>query len=129
MTAKQVIFEDTRQRRYPNHGEYYMFLGTHVVARQDDNDCNAWSGAPKDYAILNAVRNDFIQRPPLTAREREIILLTAQNSNKAIAYTLGISPNTVRSILYLAGIKLGIHDRKSMLAHVVTETFNGSTAS
>jgi len=52
---------------------------------------------------------------PLTAREREIVVLAAQGlSNKDIAGRLTVSVRTVEGHLYRAGIKLGVSERAAL---------------
>ena len=49
---------------------------------------------------------------PLTAREREIVILAARGlSNKTIAERLTVSVRTVEGHLYRAGLKLGVSER------------------
>lgn len=62
--------------------------------------------------ILNALNR---VNSPLTPREREVaILAKSRLSNKEIAEKLYISPATVRTILYNAYNKLGIHSRSQL---------------
>lgn len=62
--------------------------------------------------ILKALNQD---KSPLTPREREVALLAkARLSNKEIAGKLFISPATVRTILYNAYGKLGIHSKTEL---------------
>ena len=65
--------------------------------------------------IINALNQE---KSPLTQREREVaILAKARLSHKEIAEKLCISQATVRTILYNAYSKLGIHS-KSELYHI-----------
>jgi DNA-binding CsgD family transcriptional regulator len=52
---------------------------------------------------------------PLTAREREIVVLAARGlSNKEIAGRLTVSVRTVEGHLYRAGLKLGVSERTAL---------------
>lgn len=62
--------------------------------------------------ILKALNQE---KSPLTPREREVVLLAkARLSNKEIAEKLFISTATVRTILYNAYGKLGIHSKSEL---------------
>jgi ATP/maltotriose-dependent transcriptional regulator MalT len=53
----------------------------------------------------------------LTAREREVVhRAMAGNSNKAIAYDLGIADATVRVLLWRAYGKVGVRSRRDLIA-------------
>jgi DNA-binding CsgD family transcriptional regulator len=56
----------------------------------------------------------------LTAREEQIVTLVAHGAhNIGIAAALGISPLTVGTHLRHIYIKLGVHTRAAMVAHVM----------
>jgi DNA-binding CsgD family transcriptional regulator len=56
-----------------------------------------------------------LQTPELTAREREVAVLTAQGlTSRAIAERLVVSPRTIESHLYRIFAKLGIADRSEL---------------
>jgi DNA-binding NarL/FixJ family response regulator len=76
-----------------------------------------WVGAP---SLIGELFQDFKQREysnealvePLTARETEVLQLTAQGlANKQIALTLGVSEHTVKFHLSSLYAKLGISSR------------------
>lgn len=53
----------------------------------------------------------------LTAREKEVVQRAmAGNSNKAIAYELGIADATVRVLLWRAYGKVGVRSRRDLIA-------------
>jgi DNA-binding CsgD family transcriptional regulator len=53
----------------------------------------------------------------LTAREREVVhRAMAGNSNKTIAYDLGIADATVRVLLWRAYGKVGVRSRRDLIA-------------
>lgn len=57
----------------------------------------------------------MIGRPPLTAREREVIeLVTAGLQNKEIAARLGISPSTVKAHVSVCFLKCGVRTRTAL---------------
>ena len=62
-------------------------------------------------------RNEVVEGPALTNREREILALLAEGlGNKQIAARLGISTNTVKTHLELLFEKLGVSSRAEAVA-------------
>ncbi len=58
----------------------------------------------------------------LSNREREIIkLLINGESNKQIAYSLGLSPNTIKSYMKLIMTKLGASNRSGIITAILSE--------
>jgi LuxR family transcriptional regulator, maltose regulon positive regulatory protein len=73
--------------------------------------------------VLRALTGTNTQTPDLwhslSERERDILLvLTAHASTKAIARTLGLSPETVKHHLKRIFTKLGVHSREQALARM-----------
>jgi DNA-binding CsgD family transcriptional regulator len=55
----------------------------------------------------------------LTERERQVVVHAARGlTNKEIAYTLGVSANTVRVLMARASARLGARSRKELLARL-----------
>jgi DNA-binding CsgD family transcriptional regulator len=62
---------------------------------------------------------------PITAREREIVMLAADGlSNRAIAERLSVSVRTVEGHVYRIFAKLGI-ERREQLIHLVSGARSG----
>ena len=70
------------------------------------------------YVVARENQSDLPGIDALTDRERQIVGQAALGqSNKEIAYTLGISANTVRVLMARAARRLGVRSRKELLAH------------
>lgn len=82
----------------------------------------------KQHAIQGLVPANGLRQPlqTLTAREQEVARLAASGlQNKAIAVTLGLSPNTVRNTLSQVFEKLEVTTRTQLAAVVFETTIHG----
>jgi DNA-binding NarL/FixJ family response regulator len=66
---------------------------------------------------------------PLTRRQVEIVRLVAEgNSNKVIAYRLGVAEQTVKNHLHRIFGKLGVQDRTSLAAFAIRSQYERTAA-
>jgi DNA-binding CsgD family transcriptional regulator len=70
------------------------------------------------YVVARENQAQGPQLGPLTGRERQVVLQAALGqSNKEIAYLLGISHSTVRVLIARAARRLGVRTRRELLEH------------
>lgn len=68
-------------------------------------------------ALAAAATSKRVGLDALTAREREVVQRAVSgNSNKSIAFDLGIADATVRVLLWRAYGKLGVRSRRDLIA-------------
>jgi DNA-binding NarL/FixJ family response regulator len=71
------------------------------------------------YVVARENQADVPGVEVLTDRERQVVIHAALGlTNKEIAYTLDISPSTVRVLMCRAAERLGVQSRSDVIAHV-----------
>ena len=71
----------------------------------------------KQYIVARCDDTWRAKRRPLSRRESQVLgLAVLGDSNKVIAYKLGIAPSTVGVLLHRAAEKLACHSRPELLA-------------
>jgi len=85
--SKQIILEDSGERRFPRPGEPYV-ISHHVFTLDCKTNDDDWAAPPEDFTILREVQNDF--KP----KQREFVIhvetshrVTAASRPDAIAQT------------------------------------------
>ncbi|SAL84654.1 ATP-dependent transcription regulator LuxR [Caballeronia terrestris] len=105
----------------PEVGRLLRLVRNHTRSTAQTKDCIAYIDRLLDgWRTLyepDALPARETQREPLSARERSIVELIAQGqSNKEIARALGIGPETVKTHVKNAFVKLGVEKRAQAVA-------------
>jgi DNA-binding CsgD family transcriptional regulator len=109
----------------PPSGIHRKAPATNAEATDDDSTKAGSKWTTMDQFVHSGFRYQLRRRPVeprgddarLSEREELVVAQAVEGqTNKSIAFNLGVSPSTVGVLLYRAAIKLGVHSRSELLA-------------